>query len=241
MLQTQDHGIPGRALSRIDTRERQVSALGYGSVRSPARIDDPDFVRQEEVIESFCEHREWRVVALLRDVEPRKTRTPGRPSLLHAMELLGRGEASCLVAAELSRLCPSVAELGSILEAIEGSPARFVSLNPPLDTGTPVGRVISHALKSVSAWERTRRADRTSAARSKRAIQRTIPPALRRRIVRMRRAGLTLQAIADDLNDDGVPTVRGGATWRPSSVQAALGYRRPEPWAFMGGARGSGA
>jgi hypothetical protein len=37
---------------------------------------------------------------------------------------------------------------------------------------------------------------------------------------------MTLQAIADRLNEDGVPTVRGGAKWRHSSVQAAAGYRR---------------
>ena len=38
---------------------------------------------------------------------------------------------------------------------------------------------------------------------------------------------MTLQAIADALNADGVPTLRGGAMWRPSSVQRATGYRRP--------------
>jgi hypothetical protein len=43
----------------------------------------------------------------------------------------------------------------------------------------------------------------------------------------MREARMTLQAIADTLNAEGVPTLRGGAMWRPSSVQAALGYRRP--------------
>jgi hypothetical protein len=43
----------------------------------------------------------------------------------------------------------------------------------------------------------------------------------------MRGAHMTLQAIADQLNAEGVPTLRGGAMWRPSSVQAALGYRRP--------------
>ncbi|MBA3263820.1 MAG: hypothetical protein H0T69_15355, partial [Thermoleophilaceae bacterium] len=26
---------------------------------------------------------------------------------------------------------------------------------------------------------------------------------------------------------EGVPTLRGGAKWRPSSVQAATGYKRP--------------
>ena len=43
----------------------------------------------------------------------------------------------------------------------------------------------------------------------------------------MREQGMTLQAIADVLNAEGVPTLRGGAMWRPSSVQRAAGYRRP--------------
>jgi hypothetical protein len=43
----------------------------------------------------------------------------------------------------------------------------------------------------------------------------------------MRDDGMTLQAIADVLNAEGVPTLRGGAMWRPSSVQRAAGYRRP--------------
>jgi hypothetical protein len=44
----------------------------------------------------------------------------------------------------------------------------------------------------------------------------------------MREEGMTLQAIADRLNEEGVPTVRGGAKWRHSSVQTAAGYvRRP--------------
>jgi hypothetical protein len=52
-------------------------------------------------------------------------------------------------------------------------------------------------------------------------------PALVERIIAMRASNMTLQAIADQLNAEGVPTLRGGAMWRPSSVQAALGYRRP--------------
>jgi hypothetical protein len=51
--------------------------------------------------------------------------------------------------------------------------------------------------------------------------------ALRQRIAEMRAGGMTLQAIADTLNAEGVPTLRGGALWRPSSVQAATGYKRP--------------
>jgi hypothetical protein len=54
----------------------------------------------------------------------------------------------------------------------------------------------------------------------------TDDPGLSERIAQMRADGMTLQAIADRLNEEGVPTVRGGTKWRHSSVQAAAGYRR---------------
>lgn len=91
----------------------------------------------------------------------------------------------------------------------------------------------------MSDWERSRRAEMTSPARAKVTSLAGIDPELRSRIVRMRKAGMTLQAIADMLNDEEVPTARGGTTWRPSSVQSALGYRRPSPWADAGAARSS--
>ena len=219
----------------------RVSALGYASVRTPGRTGDPEFARQEAIIERFCQRSGWELIALLRDVEARRTRTTwGRPALIHAVERIGRGEATCLVAAELSRLCPSVAELGWILEAIDQAHGRLISLDPALDTGNPVGRAVAQALASVSGWERNRRAEMTSVARSKVAVPGTISSELRRRILRLRGAGLTLQAIADMLNDEAVPTVRGGARWRPSSVQATVGYKRPTPWAISERTRESG-
>ena len=58
-------------------------------------------------------------------------------------------------------------------------------------------------------------------------------PELRKRITQMRDQGMTLQAIADRLNEEGVPTVRGGAKWRPSSV--AAGHRLQAPAASTAG------
>ena len=56
-------------------------------------------------------------------------------------------------------------------------------------------------------------------------------PALRERIAKMRGEGMTLQAIADALNDEGVPTLRGGPSGgrracRPPRVQAPSRNRR---------------
>lgn len=50
----------------------------------------------------------------------------------------------------------------------------------------------------------------------------TLCPKVRRRIAAMRREGLTFSAIAGRLNEDGVPTARGGAQWWPSTVHKAV-------------------
>jgi hypothetical protein len=42
------------------------------------------------------------------------------------------------------------------------------------------------------------------------------------RIRDLRAQGMTLQAICDVLNREGVPTPRGGAEWRPTSLRAVL-------------------
>ena len=47
------------------------------------------------------------------------------------------------------------------------------------------------------------------------------------KIAAMRSEGTSLREIAERLNAEQVPTLRGGAPWRPSSIQAAPGHKRP--------------
>jgi hypothetical protein len=110
-----------------------------------------------------------------------------------------------------------------------------VVLDIQLDTGNPDGRLAAEALASVGTLERRNLDVRTrkglQAAREGRRSGRPAVadrPALKERIAEMRARGMTLQAIADTLNTEGVPTLRGGTEWRPSSVQAAVGYKRPK-------------
>jgi DNA invertase Pin-like site-specific DNA recombinase len=208
-----------------------VSALGYVSADRTARSDDPELKHQSAAIEDFCAREGWKLVTLVRDIQPATGRGLNRPGLSFALERLGRGDASALVVAELARLCPTVAELREILDELLHADARLVSLEPEIDTGTESGRAAARIVSAVSEWERARRAERTrrglAAAQAQGAVHSSIGPELKRRIVRMRAAGLTLQAIANELNEEGIPTARGGTKWRPSSVQAALGYKRP--------------
>ena len=75
-------------------------------------------------------------------------------------------------------------------------------------------------------------------------------PALLHWIKRWRARGWTLQKIADKLNAEGVPTLRGGSEWRPSAVHRAVGHVRapsaptapdPEPRSYCSRRRPGGA
>jgi len=158
-----------------------------------------------------------------------------RPGLAYALKRITSGEASGLIVSELGRLTHSAAELGGIIEWLRDAPARFIVVAGLLDTGESEGRRTADLLVEVSRWESLRLSERTrsglQAARRKRgSLGRPAvvdDPELRKRIAQMRSQGMTLQAIADQFNAEGVPTVRGGAKWRHSSIQAAAGYRRP--------------
>jgi DNA invertase Pin-like site-specific DNA recombinase len=158
-----------------------------------------------------------------------------RPSLRWALEQISDGQANLLVVSRLRDLSTNVANLPPLLRWFTESGRSLVALDPRLDTATESGRLAADALAGVGGWEHDRISSRTrrglEAARSRGGGQgRTAVadvPELHERIAVMREQGMTLQAIADRLNQEGVPTLRGGAMWRPSSVQRATGYRRP--------------
>lgn len=225
---------------------REVRALGYVSVPQVGGDDSDLLHHQAADINDHCERRGWKLLEVVRDVEGQNAKGLERPGLVYALERIDKGEASCLVVSELERVSRSAADLGRILEWLGRSKGSFVALDVGLDTASAEGAVATRALMSVGTWESRRLADQTrkglAAARARRAATGRPAvedvPALKQRIVAMRNDGMTLQAIADRLNAEGVPTLRGGAHWRPSSVQAAAGYRRPSRTASNGAKRG---
>jgi DNA invertase Pin-like site-specific DNA recombinase len=89
--------------------------------------------------------------------------------------------------------------------------------------------MLVNVLATFSQFERRLIGQRTKEALAAKRAQgvklgrpQSIPPRLAKRIVRMRERGMTLQAICDVLNDERVPTARGGRLWRPTSLRAVL-------------------
>jgi DNA invertase Pin-like site-specific DNA recombinase len=209
--------------------------VGYVSIPK-ADSERNSLDTQASAIEELCRKRGWELLHVVRDVENGHPKGLERPGLQYALDRLAEGEASCLIVSELERLSRSAADLGQIVEWLVERDQRLVAIDVRLDTAVASGQLTARTLMSVGEWESRRIGEQTrkglAAARARRG--RTGRPAvedvpdLKRRIAAMRGEGMTLQAIADSLNKDEVPTLRGGSQWRPSSVQAAAGYRRPK-------------
>jgi Resolvase, N terminal domain/Recombinase len=149
-----------------------------------------------------------------------------RDGLAQALRGIAAGEADTLLVLRLGAASESLGELVRLLDWLAEAGASLLALDVELDTADAAGRRTVELLRVIESWDRTPHPARKPRGRPGLA---TASPDVAERIAELRQGGLSLQAIADALNAQQIPTPRGGTTWRPSSVQAALGYRRPRP------------
>ncbi len=196
--------------------------IGYVATVSDPRTDQEAFMD----IESACDQAGWRLEEIVRDQDT--GRMVGRPGFRSALERIVAGEARALVVSDSRSLVRSLADLSALLEWFRDAEAALVALDLELDTATVHGHQTASTLISVSAWEGERIA--TRARRSLARVQtpgRAGPTAedraiLADRIRAMREAGMSLQAIATQLSNEGVPPLRGAARWTPAAVKSAI-------------------
>jgi Resolvase, N terminal domain len=221
-------------------RPRGPAAIGYVSVREREGVDGQELRDQITAIKTACRQRGLVLKHVIRDLEQASETGPERPGMQYALRRLAAGEASCLVVTDLGRLSRSDPEVGYIVGSLRRRKWRLVAVDDKLDTGTKSGGEAADTLVSLSALNGQRRPSAPPGHPGPSARQRAPERAngssrpardevraLKERMRAMRASGMTLQAIADRLNAENVPTLRGGEKWRPSGVQAATGYRRP--------------
>jgi Resolvase, N terminal domain/Recombinase len=149
-----------------------------------------------------------------------------RSGLARALAHISPGEAETLFVPRLSTIAGSLGELVGLFDWLDAAGAHLVAADMRLDTATGAGRRSVALVREIERWGRE--PDDSRRARGRPGL-RAGSPLVAERIAHMRESGMSMGAIAAALNAEGVPTPRGGAEWRPSSVQAALGYRRPRP------------
>jgi DNA invertase Pin-like site-specific DNA recombinase len=186
---------------------------------------------QRAAIQRECERRGWKIVEVIEDAGF-SAKDLKRPGVRAALEELERGRADALVVAKLDRLSRSMIDFTAVMAKAQKQGWALVALDCAVDTTTPAGEAMAHVLATFAQFERRLIGQRTRealAVKKKQGVRlgrpTSISPQLARRIRSMRSRGLTLQAICDRLNSEGVPTPRGGLAWRPTSLRAVLQTR----------------
>jgi hypothetical protein len=186
---------------------------------------------EADAVRALADRRNIEIIAVVCAPRARRHRAAAPPerreaALGDALALIAQGRAQVLLCPRLEALAAGLRELVALIEWLEAAGADLVVLDVDLDTASSAGRGTARVLGELVRLQREPPHGRGGPGRPGLAAR---APELASRIVAMRARGLSMQAIADALNAAGVPTSRGGAQWRPSSVQAALGYRRPHP------------
>lgn len=220
----------GRNTHTETTTTTRTRAIAYLRVSTEEQADSGAGIdAQRATIVAAAAARGWEIVAEQIDAAVSGKIAPERrPALRDALAMLDAGEADVLVVAKTDRLARSIVGLTGMLDRAEQAPWSMVILDSDVDTTTASGRLVTSMLGVIAEWERRVIAERTRAAMATRKAAGmrmgrpvTLDPFTRRRIVELRAGGMTLQAIADTLTADGVPTARGG-TWRHTTVRAVL-------------------
>jgi site-specific DNA recombinase len=167
-----------------------------------------------------------------------------RPGIGKLLERIRRGEIARVVCVKLDRISRSAADLDQLVRLCVKHDVALVSLSEHVDTSTAAGRMFISLVGVFAQFERERIGERTSEAlqhlrRSRKAYAPTpygwkrVGDSLVRedreqralkRMRAMRNGGVSLSAIARDLNARNIPPRRASA-WDHSAVRSVLTSR----------------
>lgn len=202
------------AYVRVSTEEQADSRAGLDAQRA--------------AIQSAAAEHGWEVVSVIEDAGC-SAKTTRRPGLQKALEALSAGQADVLVVSKLDRLSRSLLDFAAIMDLAQRQGWACIALDTPADPTTPMGEAMVSIMATFAQLERRLIGQRTRdglAAKRAEGVRlgrpSKIPNGTRDRITADRAAGLSLRAIADALNADGIDTGQGGKCWYASSVRAVL-------------------
>jgi DNA invertase Pin-like site-specific DNA recombinase/peptidoglycan hydrolase-like protein with peptidoglycan-binding domain len=218
--------VPGPPPSSRSGLGNGARVIGYVTEHSAATGRAPELD-----IERACQRSGWQLAEIVRD------RANGsileRPGMSRALERITKGDAQGLVISD-GRLLSRSADFATFVRWFRDADATLIALDLGLDTSTPEGRRLAGALITLNGWAGDWIASRPLRSAAAVAPKEEEPPRLPMgerpgvfaRIAKMRDDDMAPQEIADQLNEEGVPTLFGTEKWRPSTIQTALRYWR---------------
>ena len=211
--------------TRVSTGAQDASALGLSAQRSA--------IKQAANTETFS-------VNWFEDAGRSGARMSNRPALQEALTEIRAGHLQGIVASRLDRLGRSASEVLTLAEEAQKAGWRLVCLDVGIDSGTPSGELALGALALAARFEHRRISERQLEKHNELRKQGrsrgrpTVPRKVADRIIEMRSSGLSLRAIAQQLDNEGIETAQGAATWSAASITSAITTRERELAALEG-------
>jgi DNA invertase Pin-like site-specific DNA recombinase len=208
-----------------------IRVIAYTRVSTREQLAGAGLDAQHDQIALELDRRGWTDVRWIAD-RGYSAKDLDRPGITEALTLLARGAADVLVASKVDRLSRSVGDFSLLTRRATREGWGLAVLDVGLDMTSPQGEMMATLLAAFGQFERRLIGERTrdGMAVLKRQGKRMtrpldIPDDVRERIAAERASGRTYAAIAELLNEENVPTGRGGRRWWPSTVHAALRAR----------------
>lgn len=216
-------------------------AIAYIRVSTEKQVNEGvSLETQKNRIMQWCQTNGYELGDIYVDSGISGKRMDTRKELLAALASLEKGMA--LVSYSLSRLARSTKDALFIGELVAKKQADLVSLSEQVDTTTAAGRMMFQVMAVLAEFERNLVAERTSNSlqhkkHTRRKYTNKTPygfEAIDGRLVEVakeaavvaeiqaaRASGMTLQAIANDLNGRDIPT-KTGKQWQPATIHLLL-------------------
>lgn len=205
-------------------------ALLYARVSTTMQVEDGVSLDvQERTLKQAGEMYGFTEAELVKEEGRSGKNVSGRPKLIDALNRLDRKEADALIVTRIDRLARSTKDFLDIVDRANKNNWRLILLDLNLDTSTYQGRFVVTIMSALAEMERgiiAERAKDIHKDRRERGVvwgkdmgpKQIISPAVAEQIKLKRSLGYSYQAIADSLNQQGIPSARGGS-WHASSVK----------------------
>lgn len=222
---------------------KQIAAI-YIRVSTDDQIDAQGLDVQRDMCETYAQAYKLPILRVYSD-EGVSGAKPAhkRPELSKLIEAAKNGEFNTLIAPAIDRLGRDLRVFLAVWDELEEAGIKIILVKERIETDSPSGLLMRNILATFADYERAVIKERTTSGRRARASKDgerggTLPLGYKRhgqadvrkdkegvaivkQIFTLRSQGLTMQQIADKLNDQNIKTQRG-KIWHGSSIRAVL-------------------
>jgi len=224
---------------------KMTKAIAYIRVSTDGQAEDGvSLDAQRARVDAWRTLNDAELLAVEVDAGMSGKRSDNRPGLQKAIDAACK-HGAVLVVYSLSRLARSTKDTLEIAERLDKAGADLVSLSEKIDTTSAAGKMVFRMLAVLAEFERDQISERTTAAMAYKRnqgerISRRIPygydlaedgvnlveNANETKVIelvqRLRVRGLSMRAIAAELDTRGIAPKNGTEKWRHSTIQGIL-------------------